>query len=104
MLVFFKQMTGSYSLKFPGFAFKFAISNTGFITIGHVKIHIVLSKSVHFPSSSGWFMFVFKKYTYYLRWTVKGLVVNRFGAGCKKSVKGMKGFCGAVTGAKTTGN
>ena len=95
-----KKMTGTFTIK--GLSFKFVIAPTGIITIGSFHTHLVPSTSVSFPALQGWFTFVYKTFTYYIRFIGSSLQVMRFSKSCKKSYKGTKGYCGTYGSVKVT--
>ena len=65
------RLTGTWGLKFPRATFKFVIRH-GRITLNRRTIKLRPSKNKKFP---GWFTFPYRRVTYYIRFTPRGVRV-----------------------------
>ena len=100
--MWFKQMAGDWTLKFPGLSLKIGFSASGALKINGKPITLMFSDKIQFPGFLGWFRFEFGGFWYYLRITIRGLEVQRFSinGSCKKTFLGLFNYCGTAFGLK----
>ena len=62
----FKTLYGSWGLRFPNVNFNI-IFKPGRVTLNGKTIKVVPSNNKKYPSRQGWFIFIYKRLTYYIR-------------------------------------
>ena len=85
-------------IKFGKLKIRFYNFGNGYIRIGKLKIKLIPSTNKKLPATKGWVYFRFGKLIYYLNFK-KVFTVLIFGK-CKKTILGLKGFCGKASANK----
>ena len=90
----FKVLYGSWGLKFPKLNFNI-VFKPGKVTLNGKTIKVSPSTNKKYPSTQGWFIFIYKGWTYYIRKYKSKIVTFRMDKK-GKVVKGTGGKGGKI--------